>query len=386
MYWVVGIVLVAITVFFIYRIVVKLNEDKSNKLILKYDTISNVLAVDPSTIEDTYTNLSFKDNWWAAGLSAGKPEEVYEYTCTFKVTTVTPDEEILDKISLLCSNLFKIDLSKETSEYTRENSDCLNYEDEMFDIQFYEGKTVDIDLKQMENMVLDNAPIKKRINLRLDGASDEVVFSDGHTLSEYFEENIEEVLAAAQTINFADDLIAGTALKLQDERGTVWLVRFHRVLEGLALDDAGGFEHVFAGMSRPTSFDLSFDEEGNLGQVENRYSVSVMEKTLLENRVLTLKSAFDLLEEYLAPYGCYTICEGEMKYCAIYHWQDDPEKNNVVYRPMWCFTVGYDSSAVITNFNPRKLLYVDACNGKVYICDNTEDGKEYFDLREEQGE
>lgn len=83
-------------------------------------------------------------------------------------------------------------------------------------------------------------------------------------------------------------------------------------------------------------------------------------------KIITLESALDYLEEYLAQYSGYVMTDISLEYCVLY---EDAFDNDSEYRPMWCFTVGSSGSQLSGQYNPRKIIYLDAQTGDVSCYD-----------------
>lgn len=386
---------IAALIFFVVLIVIGIRflgdkgsdstRNENEELVLVYDTVANVLSCDTASIEDVYQNINFAEDWNERSLSVSIPQRLYQYTYAYSDNTEygMSKEECVESMRYLLLEVFGHEMDDNLVECDP-NRIYLTYNNELLGATCYSAGTYSVDHRINNDWIPQNQkPILRKIDLRREGATEGVMVSDSITLDDALVQIDTLVHEVLQSTNFTEELKARTAIQYGDADGGCYVIRYERVLDGLAMDEAGDFRYVDTGIARPTYLSIMLNQEGDVCKVTNSYAMNLVSKTELEDKVLTLTSAFEAMQAHLAPYGVYRIADAELRYCCMYYSREltDGEQDLLTYSPMWCFTVKSENTTYVSNLDPRMTIYVDALTGDVYMCDCTSQATTpYFDL------
>ncbi len=384
---VVGVVIIGIRILGNDENSSDLNERKQPVLV--FDTVNNVLSCDTASIEDIYQNINFAEGWDERSLSVSIPQKVYQYIYTYEEDTEhgMSKEECVERMRYLLLEVFGHEMDDNLVECDT-NRIYLTYNNELLSATCYSTGTYSIVHRINNDWIPQNQkPILKKVDLRCEGTTDGVMVSDSKTLADALVQVDRLVHETLQSTNFTEELKARTAIRYGDADGGCYVIRYERVLNGLAMDEAGDFQYVYTGIARPTYLNIMLNQDGDVCRIANSYSMNLVSKTELEDKVLTLTSAFEAMQAHLAPYGVYRIADAELRYCCMYYSREleEGEQDLLTYSPMWCFTVKSENTTYVSNLDPRMTIYVDALTGDVYMCDCTSQGTTpYFDLSQKE--
>lgn len=150
-------------------------------------------------------------------------------------------------------------------------------------------------------------------------------------------------------------------------KGTVIDLRFEHVFYGLPVNDAG-FDQVRDELSFVHSpyIEVKLLGKNYLGKINNSHYDIIESKEKVE-KMIPLSEAEKLASQNLAPNITGTVSEAALEYVCV----TDQKEQVHTFRPMWCFTLdNYDPFFKSMELFPRRMIYVDAINGKTYYSDN----------------
>ena len=169
-------------------------------------------------------------------------------------------------------------------------------------------------------------------------------------------------------INEGEEIKAFDAVKIKSSiDGNEYItLRFSHVIDGIAYnqDGFGGVEEGITPL--PSYITVEMNDQGSIASIYNPYYYTITQKTEVKN-ILSLSKASDLLSKELAPNLTYEIKNVDIRYVNITNTQQTAS----VAKPMWCYTLeeyngGYGEPY---NFFLKKVAFVDALNGDIYIAD-----------------
>ncbi len=159
-----------------------------------------------------------------------------------------------------------------------------------------------------------------------------------------------------------------------------YVLTFEMLYEGTPASGDGYINDVSAHAMPKYSCKFEMGAPGEIAKLLI-YAPMPNEKREVE-KIITLETALEHLEDTLSPNSNYKITELGLKYCRYHEGEGDPEHE---VRPYWCFTVGTGGSKWGV-YSPRKVIYVDAQNGDIY-CYNSMSGEfEFKYIQEKQYE
>ena len=150
-------------------------------------------------------------------------------------------------------------------------------------------------------------------------------------------------------------------------KGTVIDLRFEHIFYGLPVNDAG-FDQVRDELSfvHAPYIEVKLLGKNYLGKINNSHYDIIESKEKVE-KILPLSEAENLASQNLAPNITGTVSEVALEYVCVTNQQEQVH----TFRPMWCFTLdNYNPVFESMELFPRRMIYVDAINGKTYYSDN----------------
>ena len=149
-----------------------------------------------------------------------------------------------------------------------------------------------------------------------------------------------------------------------------YLIKYEKVLEGIPFSIYGIADqmpdHMYC-----MPFWVYLYEPGRVDRlfIQDFYRTDKTEQTEL----VTLDSALAHTEALLAPFEVYNIRKITLEYCANVKAVEDgrlDENPQLKYRPTWCFTLSEDRDCRREELEKRKVICVDAVDGKVCLWDD----------------
>lgn len=161
-----------------------------------------------------------------------------------------------------------------------------------------------------------------------------------------------------------DDVRAQEIFVFKNGDGYDYSILLQHMIDGFPISTTGAVA-LDSGYMRAQLISVKIARPDIINTLSNRLYCKFKEKKEVK-KIITLESALDYLEGYLAPNSQYNISEITLEYCAKC---DDYNDYDFEYRPTWCFTIG-EYKGDIATLRPKKMLYVDAVSGEVYCYDS----------------
>lgn len=161
-----------------------------------------------------------------------------------------------------------------------------------------------------------------------------------------------------------DDVRAQEVFVFKNGDGYDYSILLQHMVDGFPISTTGAVA-LDSGYMRGQLLQVKIARPDIINTLSNRLYCKFKEKKEVDE-IITLESALDYLEGYLAPNSQYEISEITLEYCAKC---DDYNDYDFEYRPTWCFTIG-EYQGDIATLRPKKMLYVDAVSGEVYCYDS----------------
>jgi hypothetical protein len=231
----------------------------------------------------------------------------------------------------------------------------------------------------MENRMLHGNPCISFSFVRGNEVDVDFVPIEGFPPEEAFDLIKENIwIEIIETISEDDISINSIATFEKNDGSYGYHIVLAKQMRGVNLSESGTFTHASSGFTRPTFISIKIDENREIYYVINFYSNLYDEGSFTEisgDSFISLKTALDLLSDYLAVYNTFEVERIDLVYFLPTRFVDSDDEvisefAYTRYRAGFEITLANNAVGIShADLAPRISAFVDIVTGEIFVLD-----------------
>jgi hypothetical protein len=168
-----------------------------------------------------------------------------------------------------------------------------------------------------------------------------------------------------QFTNYKDARLKKIYVCKSDGSDYHYALEYEFLVNGIPVDVSGDSHGDKAFMLSPTLL-IEMAEPDEFFLVRSERCFSFETPTVLKESFVSLSTALELAEQYLAGEHTYYVSDIELQYSCIANWKTSP----YIYKPYWRIVLQEEESGIGSiNLMPQISMYIDVQTGKICVYD-----------------